>query len=402
MDLNNSTKTTTTTPSAPALNIPIPGEPMQKLLASVTCGELVIKAVPMRERPKVPVCLDVELTVQEGCTALATNKISSAPIYSSEAGGFLGMLDYRDLVAYVLEVFHKVPKEPASFDAEMEVSDIVKRAQQDRQGVPIKLVSNLSHRNPLIAVYSDAPLTDAVEQFVSAKAHRVVVLERVQSNEPGAPEPPSKFIGVLSQSAVAALVAARFGRLGNEKHLAPEGGWEIGNKSLGELGLVKGEVYSVATTDTVLDALYLMHSKSVSSVAIVDRLAQSPSLAGSISMTDIKEILATRGGWRRLYEPAFRFFATLRNQQGLEAGGSDRVPSFTVHPTTILSVAVEKMAATHTHRVWILADDSGSYGTGGVAAGGLVGVLSLSDVMPLLVGKVEAAPVAGEGEAAAV
>ncbi|KAJ3210838.1 cell separation during budding [Dinochytrium kinnereticum] len=322
------------------------------LLTSVKVGDLVTESARARSNaPQHPICFDSELTVQEGCQALASHRISSAPIYSPEAGGFVGMLDYKDLVAYVLEVFHKVPKDPPPIDVDMEVTDIVKRATMDRQGVPVKLVSNLSHRNPLVAVYSDAPLLDAVEEFVRARVHRIVVLERPQ---PGATEP-SKFLGVLSQSSVVGLVAKKFGRLGSDR---VEGvSWENGAKSLAELGLVRGDVITVSSYDTVLEALYIMYENSISSVAILDRASGSPRLAGSISMTDIKEILSTRGGWRRLYEPCFRFFVSLRSMQGLEAGGSDRVPSFSVHPSTPLIVAIEKMAATHTHRVWIVDQD---------------------------------------------
>lgn len=90
-------------------------------------------------------------------------------------------------------------------------------------------------------------------------------------------------------------------------------------------------------------------------------------------MTDIKAILADRKGWRRLYEKAFDFFTSMRYEQGLEAGGDDRVPSFTVHPDTTLMATIEKMAATRGHRVWIVN-----------AANRLLGVVSLSDVMPFL------------------
>jgi CBS domain-containing protein len=284
------------------------------------------------------------------------------------------MLDYSDLTAYILEVFHKIPKEQPPIDTDMDVTDIVRRAQLDRQGVPIKLVSNISHRNPLVAVWSDSMLLDAIEEFARSGVHRVVVLERSED-----PANPPKFIGVLSQSTVAALLARNFGKLykiqsetsspSTPRTAIVAADWATGNATLRDLGLVKGDVVSVASSDTVLEALYVMHTKGVSSVAIRD----GTRLCGSVSMTDIKEILATRGGWRRLYEPAFRFFATVRSMQGLQSGGNDRVPSFTVHPTTTLMSAIEKMVATRTHRVWICNDESE-----------VVGVVSLSDVMPWL------------------
>jgi CBS domain-containing protein len=69
--------------------------------------------------PENPVCLDSSLTVSEGCAALSMHKISSAPVYDMNEGGFIGMLDFRDLITYVLEIFHKIPRPQQSFDAEM-------------------------------------------------------------------------------------------------------------------------------------------------------------------------------------------------------------------------------------------------------------------------------------------
>ena len=51
----------------------------------------------------------------------------------------------------------------------------------------------------------------------------------------------------------------------------PRNPWPLGEKTLAELGLVKGDVISISPDDQVLEALYLMHEKKISSVAIVDR-----------------------------------------------------------------------------------------------------------------------------------
>lgn len=85
---------------------------LAEVFQTTTCGELVNNAFSLKlaghSPPSQPVCLDANLSVQEGCAALAAHKISSAPVYDANQGGFVGMLDYKDLVAYVLEVFHKV------------------------------------------------------------------------------------------------------------------------------------------------------------------------------------------------------------------------------------------------------------------------------------------------------
>jgi hypothetical protein len=56
--------------------------------------------------PEAPVCLDSSLTIQEGCEALAAHKILSAPVYDESEGGFIGMLDFRDMISLLLEVVH--------------------------------------------------------------------------------------------------------------------------------------------------------------------------------------------------------------------------------------------------------------------------------------------------------
>ena len=350
---------------------------LHQLLTSVTCKQLLnreTQLVPYPTTfvpPSAPICLDAELTVQEACAALAKHRISSAPVYSSEDGGFLGMLDYQDLISYVLAVLHKTPREDRTFDAEMEVKDVVKRAIMSGHGnVPVKLLSNISLKNPLVTVDADAPILDAVNEFVRAKVHRVVVLQKATD------EQKPLFVGILSQSTVAAYMALKLGKLSVER--SPELTWPNGDKSIQELGLVQGssEIISVTPDDAVIEALYKMHEHHISSVAILSRTDNE--FWGSISMTDIKEILGKKEGWSQLLQPAKKFFINLRDIQSMENFGRDAMPLYTVAPTTSLISAIEKMVATHTHRVWI-ADPSSQ------ANRKIVGVLSLSNVMQRII-----------------
>lgn len=96
---------------------------IKALLDSVTCGDLIANRDNLLKTghsgPSNPICLDSSLTVQEGCAALASHKISSAPVYDAKEKGFIGMLDFRDFVVYLLEVFHKITKVSHTFDSEM-------------------------------------------------------------------------------------------------------------------------------------------------------------------------------------------------------------------------------------------------------------------------------------------
>lgn len=53
---------------------------LDALLNSVSCGELIQSddVTRLGSRPRHPLCLDAELSVTEGCEALAANKVLSA------------------------------------------------------------------------------------------------------------------------------------------------------------------------------------------------------------------------------------------------------------------------------------------------------------------------------------
>lgn len=59
---------------------------------------------------------------------MISHGISSAPVYNKELQEYAGMLDYRDIVDYVLTVFHKKHLQPISEDEAIGISDIVHKA----------------------------------------------------------------------------------------------------------------------------------------------------------------------------------------------------------------------------------------------------------------------------------
>ncbi|KAL3893855.1 MAG: hypothetical protein SGCHY_005600 [Lobulomycetales sp.] len=256
------------------------------------------------------------------------------------------MLDYKDLVTYVLQV-----------------SDIVKMAVGNSDGVNIKRVSNLSNQNPLVSIEEDKPLAEALKLFKQSRTQRIVVIKPSESS--------NQFVGVLSQSTIASFLTSKYGVLQTPR---PEAGlWPEGEKSVADLGLVKGSVVSVTTHETVLDALKSMHDHNITSVALVDRSSGYDQLIGSVSMSDMKEVFSQRGGYKYLYDNVFKFFQKLRSSQGLENDGNDKAPVFVIHPSTSVISALEKMSATHGHRVWIVE-----------GADKLVGVLSLTDIIGVM------------------
>ena len=60
---------------------------------------------------------------------MVKNGISSAPVFNKRLNCYVGMLDYRDIVDYVLLVFQKKTLDPISEEESIEISDIVQKAQ---------------------------------------------------------------------------------------------------------------------------------------------------------------------------------------------------------------------------------------------------------------------------------
>jgi CBS domain containing-hemolysin-like protein len=88
-------------------------------------------------------------------------------------------------------------------------------------------------------------------------------------------------------------------------------------------------------------------------------------------MSDIKEVLSTKRNWSYLMFSTEKFFTTMRSK--LTPDGDTRVPNFTISNDTSLIMAIAKMHATKSHRVWVAND------------AGIFGVVSMSSVMKLLV-----------------
>jgi CBS domain-containing protein len=218
----------------------------------------------------------------------------------------------RDLVRHVLQVLNDVTITDGSDWALGELLGQV--SQTDR---PLK---SLEKHHQLVKAKMETPLIDIVEEFTRADAHRVAVFDK------------ENFVGVISQSTIANLVVGQFG-IRRPKGCAA---WVIGEKTVGELGIMQTNIVSVLPSDTVMQALFLMESENVSSCAVIEH----KKLYGSISATDIKVILSQRNGWRKVFQTCAEFFKVMRNEQVLDRKGETAIPTFTIHSDTKLVSAM--------------------------------------------------------------
>lgn len=139
--------------------------------------------------------IPAEAPLSEGCKILVSNNISSAPVYSPSLSTYVGMLDYRDIVSFVLVAFKRRSLSPIDEFEEPKLTELIKRAvimgSVDGESVESRMVADLSHRNPFLSVVDSSPLSVAIDILGQQGVHRVNVL-----GEDG------RVKGVLSQTDV--------------------------------------------------------------------------------------------------------------------------------------------------------------------------------------------------------
>jgi len=335
---------------------------IKTLLNQTQCCELI--------KGQIPVTIDSSKSVEEGCKELVEHQFTSAPIIDKKTGKIVGILDYRDLVAFILLVFPKDKDDKNNeifldYDRGAKIKYIVengaKLSQEDENNkLSIHLLADLSTKNPTTTLLYSSPVSKAVEIF-SNGIHRLILVKEDGS-----------LFGILSQSDVVKYLAALFpvqipGQNNNNEHI-----WELGEKPI---SLVRPELNEIITIDrysSVMDALRIMYNSAISSIAIVENSGSKKHLRGNISMTDIKEVIKNNK-WRLLWYPVGNFFEEIRKMQEFENNGFDKVPVYTVSAETSVIKVIQKLAVTKGHRIWIVTESDN-----------LRSVYSLTDFMKLL------------------
>ncbi|KAF9426801.1 cell separation during budding [Entomortierella beljakovae] len=294
--------------------------------------------------------VDANSTVEDACETLFKNGISSAPVYDSQNNTYTGMFDYSDMMWYVLLALRKmdVPPENQTFG----MRELIKRTSQC-QGVPVKLVSDLSGKDPFCTVISETRLGAVVNDF-STGIHRMAIMG-----------PTGSVTGILSQSSVLRYLHDHVNDFPQLKPLM--------QSSIEHLGLVGGNILSVRGDAQVLEALMIMSKNNVSSLALLD---DQGILQGNISMADVRHVTKNlNSSW--LWLSCVKFISNIRMKRGVE-NGEDQYPVLDVNPKSTFGYTIAKLIATKVHRLWIVND-----------LGQVIGVVSLTDIFRVLSGLLE-------------
>ncbi|KZV98176.1 hypothetical protein EXIGLDRAFT_728988, partial [Exidia glandulosa HHB12029] len=215
--------------------------------------------------------------------------------------------------------------------ADQRITEILACAKKGH--VPVRLVVNLSEKNPLVILPQNADLISLLSVF-SRGTHQVIIED--DSHD---------LLGIVSDMS---LIQWFMTNAGTHPGLA-----SVLIAPLTTLpGIYQHPVISSSSDDTLLDAMRLLSEQGVSSVAVVDPIGM---LLSAISVRDIgRRVVPSEN--KRILDMSLANFITLIKAEDGATDGVDKFPVYSVLPSSTLSYTMQKLLATNAHRVFLTDD----------------------------------------------
>eukprot|EP01094_Clydonella_sp_ATCC50884_P010812 TRINITY_DN2062_c0_g1_i1.p1 TRINITY_DN2062_c0_g1~~TRINITY_DN2062_c0_g1_i1.p1 ORF type:complete len:322 (-),score=100.34 TRINITY_DN2062_c0_g1_i1:82-1047(-) len=271
-------------------------------------------------QPKSVVEISSEQTPSQGFETLLQNRILSAPVWCVEEKKYVGFLDMRDFVSFVVFFYHSQAEGGASFVNIMREG--LKTFNTPVDGIS---VTYLARRHQFRPVPVDSTLAEVVQRL-SKNVARVPVV-----NSEG------KVVQIISQSALVSF-------LDKQKHLPF-------NNAIQDLDIGGSPVISVNKDTSAIETFKTLEVNNRSGIAILDEQGK---ICSATSARDLKGFLANPS-IERLSMPIFEFLKQIR-RESIDIAA----PTITVEMADSLRLCVGKLAATRVHRVFIV-DGNTSY-----------------------------------------
>ncbi|KAJ2897674.1 cbs domain containing protein [Zalerion maritima] len=239
--------------------------------------------------------------------------------------------DHGDLNSYLLVVVGLAKPE----DDNIEVFNAISQKAQARETITLREIQQVCRRDDIVTLPADAKLEKAMEIFGSG-IHRLLVLDEN-----------SEVLGILSQ-----LRLVEF--FWNEAINFPAIDW-LYPHLLRDLGIGSQKIIAINADNPLADALTLMNTEGLSSVAVVDN---GLNVVGNISSVDVKHLTSAASA-PLLKSSCMHFISVILSERGMEKG-RDSYPVFYVNPYSTLAHTVAKLVATRSHRMWVVESASPS------------------------------------------
>jgi len=261
-------------------------------------------------------------------------------VYDEDKKEYLGFLDVRDLVSWVVFVYDEQKVKDNS-----RLADLIQHGsgQFKMSGTEGVTITYLSRRHRFHSCDVSSPLTTVVKLLADNAIHRVPIVKD------------GKVINIASQTTIMKAIT---------KHIPDLVFDHSDDLSIGELGVATRQVLSVTKDSTVIDTFREMDRKQRSGIALTD--PETGMIVGTTTGKDLGLFIKnpTLGA---LQEPIFNYLKSVRCQQI-----DIKSPLITVMESDKLTRAVGLLSSTGVHRVFIVNNQNDLQP---------VGVLSITDVL---------------------
>jgi CBS-domain-containing membrane protein len=294
-------------------------------------------------RPEKIITLDVNCKLYDGFLALIQGNVLSAPVWDPATQKYIGYLDIRDLVSFVVFVYDEQKVQDNTRLEDLIKHGVGQLKVKTTDGVT---VNYLSRRHKFVTVNETDTLESVCRVLSDQSVHRVPVLD-----EHG------KVVNIISQSSIIEVLSKKCTKVGvDDIDLPLEKHPEIGTSP----------VLKVLKTESVINTFRILEKKNLSGVALVD---ESGRLVGSTTGKDL-------GLFLRNPTLAALNLPIFEHLQKIRAEAIDiKTPCIAVFLKDKLSRAVALLAATRVHRIFVVNDES-HYAP--------VRVISLTDILRYL------------------
>jgi CBS domain-containing protein len=257
---------------------------------------------------------------------LLQNNILSAPVWDLVTEKYIGFLDIRDLVSFVVFVYDN---QKVANDSRLEDLILHGVGQFNTPTTDGVTISYLARRHKFVTVKETDTVEQASRLLADQSIHRIPVVD--ESNQ---------VVNIISQSSFIHIINKHFiSPVGGEDHTTIEKLSQVGSTP----------VLSVSKTESVINTFRILDLKNKSGIALIDNDGR---LVGTTTGKDLGLFLKAPT-LATLNQSIFEHLQHIRSSEAIDI----KTPCIAVFPKDTLSRAIALIAATRVHRVFVVDDE---------------------------------------------
>jgi 5'-AMP-activated protein kinase regulatory gamma subunit len=295
-------------------------------------------------RPDKVITIDSKSKLYAGFQTLLESNVLSAPVWDSTTNKYIGFLDIRDLVAFVVFVYDNQKVKDNSRLEDLILHGVGQFTTATTDGVS---VSYLSRRHKFVTVKETDTLEQATRVLSDQAIHRVPVVDEA-----------GQLVNIISQSSLIQIISQYCVDITVDEP-------DLAISDLPSVGSTP--VLSVNKSESVINTFRILDLKNKSGIALIDNNGR---LVGTTTGKDLGLFLKNPT-LDTLNLPIFEHLQKIRAELI-----DIKTPCISVFPQDKLSRAVALLAATRVHRVFVVSDETHYHP---------IKVISITDILNYLI-----------------